>query len=224
MGAAFVPDEIMTLKDLRLDDFPKTTSGKIQKTKLASLVKDFRKQRDSNDSKTQSNKSLQDTVLRIWYKSSGIPVEHLDIQAPTTNFADSITIMRVRDSFRKELGFAMSLDDMVEHSNIAAQIKFMQQNMDQQNFGQQAVRRAPKKSTGAPLLEELAATFGSRREAAAMKDSITDSVRSKNFAWADVTAVIPTHDYMGVLHEAGIIKHWNFAIAFMVHRSNSQVC
>ena len=71
-------------------------------------------------------KSVHDAVLHAYYKSTGLPIENLDLQTPTTNFADSISFVRVRDSLRKELGFTLTAEEMVDYPNIASQIKLLQ--------------------------------------------------------------------------------------------------
>jgi acyl carrier protein len=124
MGAAYVPDEVITLTELGLADFPKTISGKVQKSRLAELVLTFRDQRDHKQHASQG--SIHDVIIRAYYKSTGIPVENLDLQTPVTNFADSISFMRVRDALRKQLGFTLTVQEMMEYPNIESQIRLLQ--------------------------------------------------------------------------------------------------
>ena len=220
MGAAFVPDEVITLKELELADFPKTTSGKIQKSRLAELVRALRSQRNNHADQTTSKKSIHDAVLHAYYKSTGLPIENLDLQTPTTNFADSISFVRVRDSLRKELGFTLTAEEMVDYPNIASQIKLLQKR----KFQSPKNARSLVKPSGPPSLDEMNITFGSQDHAEKMKELISKTVEGKGFSWFnDVTSVIPVYDYMQVLLESELIHSCNFAIAIMAEGSSTQV-
>lgn len=220
MGAAFVPDEVITLKELGQADFPKTISGKVQKPRLAELVRTFRSQRDNHADQTTSKKSIHDTVVHAYCKSTGLPIENLDLQAPTTNFADSISFIRVRGSLRKELGFTLTAEEMVDYPNIASQIKLLQKR----NFQSPKSARSLVKLSGPPSLDEMSITFGSQDQAEKMKELISKTIEVKGFNWFnDVASVIPAYDYMQVLLESGLINSWNFAIAIMVDGSSAQV-
>ena len=220
MGPAYVPDEVLTLQELKLADFPKTVSGKIQKSRLAELVREYRSQRDMHADMTTSKKSIHDIIVKAFYKSTGIPVQDLDLQAPITNFADSISFMRVRDSLRKELGSTLTIAEMVECPNIASQIELLhRRNIQEQKSEQYAIR-----NSGSPSLDEMSIAFGGLGQAKKMRDQISIAVESKGFSWSDdVASVIPAYDYMQVLLESELINSWNFAIAIMADESNTQV-
>lgn len=220
IGAAFVPDEVITLKELGLADYPKTVSGKVKKSRLAELVRTFRKQRDDHADQTTSNSSIHDTVVRAYYKSTGISIENLDLQAPTTNFADSISFIRVRDSLRKNLGFTLTFEEMVDNSNIASQIKLLQKR----NIQSPKNAHSLVEPSGPPSLDEMSITFGSQDQAEKMKELISKTVGAKKFTWVnDVASVIPAYDYMQVLLESELINSWNFSIAIMADGSSTQV-
>ena len=220
MGAAFVPDEVITLKQLGLTDFPMTISGKVQKPRLAEIVRTFRSQRDKYADQTTSKKSIHDTVVHAYYKSTGLPIKNLDLQAPTTNFADSISFMRVRDFLRKELGFTLTLEEMVDYPNIASQIKLLQTR----NFHSAKGARSLLKHSGPPSLDEMSITFGSMNEAEKMKELIAKTVEAKGFNWFnDVAAVIPAYDYMQVFLESKLLNSGNIAIAVIADRSSTLV-
>lgn len=220
MGAAFVPDEVITLKQLGLTDFPMTISGKVQKPRLAEIVRTFRSQRDKSADQTKSKKSIHDTVVHAYYKSTGFPIKNLDLQAPTTNFADSISFIRVRDFLRKELGFTLTVQEMMDYPNIASQIKLLQKR----NFHSPKSARSLVKPSGPPSLDEMSITFGSLDQAEKMKKLITKTIEAKGFNWFnDVATVIPAYDYMQVMLESELINSWNFAIAVIADRSSTLV-
>ncbi len=217
MGAAYVPDEVITLTELGLADFPKTISGKVQKSRLAELVLTFRDQRDHKQHASQG--SIHDVIIRAYYKSTGIPVvENLDLQTPVTNFADSISFMRVRDALRKQLGFTLTVQEMMEYPNIESQIRLLQGR----DFQSQNGARSTSKPSGPPSLDEMSIAFGGSDEAERMKTLISKTIKAEGFSWShDVASVIPAYDYMQVMLESELINSWNFAIAIMADGSST---
>lgn len=218
MGAAYVPDEVIPLDELGLADFPKTVSGKVQKSQLAELVLTFRNQRDHKQHASQ--KSIHEVVVRAYYKSTGIPVENLDLQTPITNFADSISFMRVRDALRKDLGSTLSVQEMIEYPNLGSQIRLLQ-GRDIQSQNSVCSTSRP---SGPPSLDEMSIAFGGSDEAERMLTQISKTVEAKGFSWShDVVSIIPAYDYMQVLLESELINSWNFAIAIMADGSSTHV-
>ncbi len=218
MGAAYVPDEVITLPELGLTDFPKTLSGKVQGSRLAQLVRTFRDRRDQKHN--ESKRSFHNVVLHAYHKSTGLPVENLDLQTPVTNFADSISFMRVRDTLRKEIGVTLTVQEMIEYPSIQSQIWLLQ---GRDSRAQSAARLTPEPS-GPPCLDEMSMTFGSLDEAERMKSLISETLEAKGFSWScDVASIIPAHDYMQILLESELINSWNFAIAVLADGSSTQV-
>lgn len=87
LGALHVPDEILTLNTLRLDDYPRTMSGKVQKSTLRNLVSAFRKHRRPVAPQiTSKSKSVEETVLHVWWRATGVLPANLDKEAPTSKF------------------------------------------------------------------------------------------------------------------------------------------
>ena len=218
MGAAYVPAEVITLPELELTDFPKTISGKIQRSRLAKLVRAFRYDRDHQHN--ISERSIRDVVLYAYHKSTGLPIENIDLHIPVTNFADSISFMRVRDTLRKEIGITLTVQEMVEYPIIQSQIRLLQ-NRD---IHPQNVPYLASKPSGPPSLEEMSIAFGGLHEAERMRTLISTTIEGKGFDWSrDVASIIPAYDYMEILLESELINSWNFAIAIIADGSNTQV-
>ena len=218
MGAAYVPDEVITLAELGLTDFPKTISGKLQKVRLAQLVRAFRDQRDHKHNRSKT--SIHDIILHAYHRSTGLPVKNLDLQTPVTNFADSISFMRVRDTLRKEIGITLTVQEMMEHPSILSQIRLLQER----DFESQNDARLTSKPSGPPSLDEMSIAFGGLDEAERMKTLISKTIEARGFNWSrDVASIIPAYDYMQILLESELINSWNFAIAIIADSSSTQV-
>ncbi|KPM38310.1 hypothetical protein AK830_g8217 [Neonectria ditissima] len=215
LGAAFLPERILTLAQLGLEDVPKTASNKVQKTQLAALVLAFLRSEETSHNDSSAN-SVKDKVLEAYFKSTGVPVGSLDVDAHATQFADSIAFMRVRDYLRKSLGQALSLKEMDENPTIASQIKLLQDRTAVQN----GVKRGGTDTNSPPSLGELEIMFGGLEEARDMTHQVSKILQQKGLNWAQVSAIIPTHDYMQVLLDSHIIDTWNFAISVMADGSS----
>ncbi|KAF4466112.1 Acyl- synthetase family member 2 mitochondrial [Fusarium albosuccineum] len=207
LGPPSVPERTLKLSELGLEDVPRTTSAKVQKAQLASIVRDFLNS-DKVTSEGTSDASVHNEVLIAYFKSTCVPVDKLDINANTSQFADSIAFMRVRDYLRKNIGRALSMKEMAEHPTITAQIKLLQDRApsNKRNTPVKAESKEP------PSLDELEILLGGVDQARDMVDRVSETLEGKGFSWSQVSAIIPTHDYMQVLLDSHIIDTWNFAI------------
>lgn len=211
MGPVCAPDEVIALRELGIDDFPKTVSGKIKRAALALLVARSRNERDRLE---QSHSSIGDAVLRAYHKATGIATEDLDSAAPTALFVDSIVSMRVRDRLRKDAGLILSMSDMAAHATIDSQITLLQE-----------------RATGhtAMLPQRLAtddglSTFiGDANEAERLEAVISKTLEAEGLSYGSVASIIPVPDLLEVLESSGIIETWNFAIAFVAVGATTEV-
>lgn len=103
MGVLFVPEDIVSVQALGLSDHPRNMAGKIQKTKLAELVKKYRADLFNRLAATE-NSQLAAEVKEIWARSIGVDPLRLPLETPIGEFADSITVMRVRDIVTRRTG------------------------------------------------------------------------------------------------------------------------
>lgn len=212
MGVLHVPDEVLTLHTLGLDDYPRTMSGKVQKSTLRNLVSAFRKHGDPFTSHIPSKpKSVEETVLHVWWRATGVLPAHIDKEAPTSNFADSITIMRVRDMYRKELGLTLSAHEMIENGNLQSQISALEEKSSHSR--KDSDHRAPLE-VRSPTLDEIQVAVGPENDPTAFKKAASSAIGKYGFEFdLDVEAIIPTSDFTNVLLRHKIMDTWNFGIA-----------
>ena len=220
-GPSHVPADLMTMEMLGLPDFPKTASGKVQKFKIVELVNAYRLERENHSDALEEGKSLQSVLLGAYYKATGIPISDLDLAGPITNFADSITVMRVRDYLRKSLGWTLSTQQMVDYPNIQSQAMLLQSLNTQMKQGE---TRAGPQISGPPNMNEISTQFGGSEEAEKMQSLVEMIVEKHGFNWRnDVASVLPAYDFTQVLLESKIIDTWNFAIAILANGANKGV-
>lgn len=220
LGTLYVPDEIVTLQSLGLDDYPRTMSGKVQKLTLRNLVQAFRQHHSSSTHGHNAvtpdiikTRSVDESVLRVWWQATGISSTNLDLKAPTSNFADSLTIMRVRDMYRKELGVTLSAQEMSENANLQDQIKALTQKSYHpgEDSGHQLQIYSPP-----PDLDDLQVILGPDNDAAAFMRAARTTLANSGFDYDhDVDTVIQSSDFTNVMISAKVMDTWNFGIAIV---------
>jgi hypothetical protein len=225
MGMLHVPDEVVTLQTLGLDDYPRTMSGKVQKSTLRKLVAAFRKHSVSaapqppvetgSTNGTKEHRSIEETVLHVWWRATGISPATIDKEAPSSNFADSITIMRVRDMFRKELGFTLSAREMVDYPSLRSQIHILERKS-----GHTQLTDTQAATVREPLSLEAIQLAVYPENATSFKTKASVAVAKSGFDFdQDVDAVIQASDFTNVLIRHKLMDTWNFGIAIVADGS-----
>ncbi|KAF4951157.1 hypothetical protein FGADI_7647, partial [Fusarium gaditjirri] len=217
LGPAFVPERIMTLSHLGIEKVPTTSSGKIQKSQLSSIVREFLS-REEETAEPTSESQLRNRVLAAYAKATNIPADSLETTAETSQFTDSITLMRVRTYLRKNTGLVLTAKEMSQHPTIESQIGLLQERTPNQKVDQvnELVLRGP------PMLDELELLVGDVDEAQDMVSKISKVLENKGFSWSQVSAVIPINDSLQVLQDTGFLDTCNFSIAIQTESSSVQ--
>lgn len=218
LGPAFVPERILTLSHLGIEKVPITSSGKIQKSQLSSIVREFLSREEEAPEQT-SKSQLRNPVLAAYAKATNIPADTLETTADVSQFTDSITLMRVRAYLRKNTGLVLTAKEMSQHSTIESQIGLLQERTPDQRFDppKELVFRGP------PKLDELELLVGDVDEAQNMVSKISKVLENKGFSWSQVSDVIPMNDSLQVLQDTGFLDTCNFSIAVQTDSSSVQV-
>lgn len=145
LGAAWVPDYFVDIKDLGLDDYPRGVTGKVQKVKLRKLVID--KEKKSHPATTSGDSNI-DVLIRIWTKMLGLGLGTLTPQSSIRDWADSLLIARFSSVLTKETGISLTLKDLLDHPTIEAQANLITSREHRKKtadpaFDFKAVRQGP---------------------------------------------------------------------------------
>ena len=221
MGSAYVPDGILSLEELGVDDFPKTVSGKVQKAKLVELVEQhMSNRRDSEEQPSQVR--AKNGLLTAYNRATGIPIENLDLDLPTTNFADSISLLRVRDFLKKDLGTTLTIEELAKNSSIRSQIELLENRTLHMNEAQRSI--APGRNARSTSLDDLEVLLGRKDWAQQMMNRVGTVLRENGLnGWDSVSGIMPAQDYVQVLLRSHIIDTWNFAIAVVSKETKREV-
>ncbi|KAI3395324.1 hypothetical protein diail_1436 [Diaporthe ilicicola] len=220
MGALYVPEDVIPIKALGLEDFPRTTSGKIQKAKLAALVKKhLSKSEEALEIIKGNDASLTDEMRLIWAKAVGLEPSRIRLDARIGEFADSITVMRVRDRIKRTTGKALSLSAMAEAGTIEKQIKLLQSmGAGQANGAQEVPAKRPTRQ-GTPGAEEMAHLIEDPELFEPTKELVTKTISSLGLSWDDVEDIIPAYDFGTIMSQTKLYDSWSFN--FAIHPSRN---
>jgi len=245
MGAACAPDEVISLEDLALEDYPRTAVGKVQKHKLAALVGAYRKKRRRNgiptppyseDSGTETTAvkelvattDILDHLVRIWSQTIGIYDERR-LLSPDTDVAtlpvDSIALMRVRDRLAKALdGNTLSLAELGKGGTIRQQATLLRsrKNDAQPKFGNIPTlnsRRGEKEARHPPEVEDMVHLTEDPSLLDRTKEIVTEAIQGCGLSWENVRAVMPTTDFNAVSLRVGNMWHLNLKLVVITRKN-----
>lgn len=203
MGTLYVPEDVISAEDLGLEDFPRTTSGKIQKTKIRSLVDEY-----MSRPVTTGLDTVQE-IRTIWAKAVGLDPSHLRMDAPIGEFADSITIMRVREKIRRQTGKALSLAAMAEAGTIEKQIQLLQ-SMEIPSKQTQKIRVNKLKRQGGPEVDDMAHLIEDPDLFEPTKELVVKTVSKYGFGWEDVEDIVPAYDFVAIMSQTRLLESWTW--------------
>lgn len=214
MGTLYVPEDVISVKALALEDYPRTTSGKIQKAKLAALVKKHLSKSEAIvDGTIRNEASLTEELRLIWAKAVGLEPSRIRLDAPVGEFADSITVMRVRDRIKRTTGKALSLSAMAEAGTIEGQIKLLQSmGAGQANGAQEVAVKRPTRQ-GTPGVEDMAHLLEDPELLEPTKELVVKTISSLGLGWEDVEDIIPAYDFGTIMSQTKLYDSWNFNFA-----------
>lgn len=211
MGSVYLPEEVLTLEQLGLTEFPKVNLGKISKSKLTKIVRDYLVDRDVPKPKSVHNSDeLTEQVQRVWKRTVGHTV---DVDKLITDFADSITLMRVRDRLTKETGVKLTLAEVLDTKTIRDQIENIRGRSNQRETEIQ--RRIPEAEDSLSEKDLLYLT-NSLATARNARKYITGEISKFGLDWDDVYSISPASDFVQTFVQADICNaswSWKFAFA-----------
>lgn len=109
LGPGSALQETLLLHDMQLDDFPKTTSGKVQKNVLSEQVQKHLEGQSGNTSggdEGYPTDTTADQVTEVWRKL--LKVDDLTAEDEIQNWADSLVIARFPGVLKRETGHSIT--------------------------------------------------------------------------------------------------------------------
>ena len=121
LGATFTVERVIDLRDLGIDDFPRTATGKVRKVDVRRLVQELLGRQSNKSTDFTNRESTEAALTFIWARLLGMLGDRILPTISLEGIVDSVTVMRFRHQARNELGKVISLAELNENTNIKAQ-------------------------------------------------------------------------------------------------------
>ncbi|KAL8778974.1 MAG: hypothetical protein Q9213_007159 [Squamulea squamosa] len=194
LGVACALERILHLKELAIDDFPTTATGKVRKAELKHLVLEHL-QSGSSMSRTVAQEPTEAALTRLWARFIGVPENQIAPTMSLEGMVDSVTVMRFRSQVKKDLGKTFSLEELNLNPTVAQQAAVLDRQRDsvlrQYDTGPQPVRKGP------PTLDELVQARGSPLIYDEIRQVAEEKLHVLGLSWEkDVEEVLPIYDFL----------------------------
>ncbi|KAL9019132.1 MAG: hypothetical protein Q9185_003606 [Variospora sp. 1 TL-2023] len=211
LGVAFALERVMDLKELAIDDWPTTATGKVRKVDVRKLVLDHLALECKGITRETARGPTEAALTRLWARFIGAPENHISPTMSLDGMVDSVTVMRFRRQVKKELGKTFSLEELNTNPTIVEQAGILDHQQQNMLHGDEAGVEPTRE--GPPGLDDVVhargnqTTFDEIRQAA---ESILDVL---GLSWdKDVEEVLPIYDFLQSFRVDGDIY---FRISFL---------
>lgn len=189
LGKNYALGDVVLLKDLGLDDWPKTTSGKVRKTELRDLVDNRIASTDHKDDRSNAT-DVAAIIKDTWNALTGVPVQEIEDGTSVNELADSLTISRLATQLQKAVGQTVSLQDLLENPTLGEQVKMLQSRKENPLSDLITTRASP------PTANDMIHTHGQEDRASKTKELCEPALQKLGLSWSeDVKDVLPVYDW-----------------------------
>jgi len=200
LGPAFAPKTVINLKtDLGLDDWPKTAAGKIRKVELAVSVREWIKATEGPA--VDASAPTVESLIRIWKKISG--ADGLLPESTINSFADSLMMMQLSGTVKKDLGRDITVEDFKNCDKIQDQADLIDSRPSVTAAALKPQREGP------PAVKDMAFVNGDEQVYAATKANVAAELSRLSLPWEDVEDVVPMPDWDAIFAHRCRPSSWN---------------
>ena len=212
LGATFALERVIDLREVGVDDFPRTATGKVRKVDIRRMVQEllWREAKTSTDFTNPG--STEAALTRIWARFLGIPGDRILPTMSLEGIVDSVTVMRFRHQVKKELGKVISLEELNKNTNIKAQAQVL--DSKKERLLAKASRITNRQS--APGVGDVVHACGDLVEFTHIRELVERKLHELDLSWdEDVDEVLPVWDFGQLFldHQSGL-RSGRFRIAF----------
>ncbi|KJY02337.1 AMP-binding enzyme family protein [Zymoseptoria brevis] len=201
LGTAFVPENMYSLEDLGLKDYPRTSSGKVRKIDLKDIVPKDEDSINTQPSSTPNDGAVASPIptfpritetklIALWRKLLGVQVSR---DSSIHDFADSLTTMRFRHRIKQDFGLDMTSENLFSADTIAAQAALLS-SLSTSPSSPSPTWQQPTRS-GPPTVDDISLTLGSPSVYDQIRQSVSTALFPLGFTWQDdVESILPSWD------------------------------
>lgn len=200
MGAASCPEEVVSLAQLGLEDYPRTTSRKVKKAELAGIVRRYRVRKEISGvdivSQDVVSSATFEKLRAIWAQILGVDVSSLSRESHMAELADSIAATRFLDRVSKAFGKSLTLAELTKVDTLRHQADLLDTkpaSMDHQQSlpPPSTVFEHP---TGPPGPEDMIHLMEDPEQFQATKVAVEKAIVHTGLKWDHVREVMSAHD------------------------------
>ena len=195
LGPAFALERVMDLKELAIESFPTTATGKVRKVDIRHIVLEHLRDESKTPTRTAAREPTQAALTRIWARYSGVPKNQFSPTMSLEGLVDSVTVMRFRSQVKKELGKTLSIEELNENPTIVKQAALL----DQQQAGVLPAKEAGSDLVrgGPPGLSDLVHARGKEAALEEVRQEAETKLHVLGLSWdEDVEEVLPIYDFL----------------------------
>ncbi|KAJ5198966.1 AMP-dependent synthetase/ligase [Penicillium cf. griseofulvum] len=232
MGLMWAPHDVIHLEQLGLGDWPRTSAGKIHRVTLRKLVQERYQNRlteeAAREAASQSDlawneRRLRDEILRTWARSVGLEEDQLPLDVSISQYADSLSVARVRGHLRRMVPGLKKLSSGGEEETVRKVKRKLRLKAPRVRMTWQV---PPSPSLAVAFCTE--ANLKSQVHTIARPDLfdstkklVTEAISQHGFQWDDVASVIPAQNFIDELSREGVLDSAKFQNAFVTKTESS---
>jgi hypothetical protein len=184
LGPAWVPEEFIKMETLGIQDFPRTSTGKVLKIKLKEIVLEKRKEEEV----LVSNENILALLTRVWTKLLGVGEGIIKPHTSVLDWADSLVLARFSAVLHREAGHLLALQELVEHHTLEAEAKLL---ASRGTSSTQPISNFIPKRDSPPTVDDMVHTYGDTMRAKQTEKMCNETLEPLGLGWKDVEDVIP---------------------------------
>ncbi|KAL8708125.1 MAG: hypothetical protein Q9220_006979 [cf. Caloplaca sp. 1 TL-2023] len=195
LGVTFALERVMDLKELAVDDWPMTATGKVRKVDVRQLVLDHLDFESQRSTHPLAHASTEAALTRIWARFSGVPEDQISPTMSLEGMVDSVTVMRFRSQVKKELGKTLSLEELNGNPTIVKQAAILDSQQESLLQGSEAAIQPVRE--GPPGLQDVVHTRGKQTMFNEIRKEAEKKLHAMGLSWnKDVEEVLPIYDFL----------------------------
>ncbi|KAL8915756.1 MAG: hypothetical protein Q9172_006690 [Xanthocarpia lactea] len=218
LGVTFALERVMDLKELAIDDWPTTATGKIRKVDVRQLVLDHFDFETKKSTREVAREPTKAALTRLWARFAGVPENQLSPTMSLEGMVDSVTVMRFRSQVKKELGKTFSLEELNANPTIVKQAAILDRQQEGVLRGNDA--EAEPAQEGPPGLNDVVHARGNQATFDDIRQAAEQKLHALGLSWdRDVEDILPIYDFLQVWRQVLSII---FRIAFLSAKATTE--
>ncbi|KAL8846667.1 MAG: hypothetical protein Q9221_008253 [Calogaya cf. arnoldii] len=195
LGVAFALERVVDLKELAVDHWPTTATGKIRKVAVRQLVLDHLHFVSKESTREVAREVTEAALTRIWARFSGVPEKEMSPTMSLEGLVDSVTVMRFRSQVKKELGKTFTLEELNANPTVQKQAAILDRQQESVLRGNEA-RNEPARE-GPPGLNDVVHARGNQTIFDGIQQTAEKRLQAIGMSWdKDVEDILPQYDFL----------------------------